>query len=104
MIALVARRDGVALGGFPAAGQGHHVVHGQLVRLKQVAAVVAAAFVELLFPPGRAFEGAGFVPLLANPFGGFGIRVDFEVGFEGHDFYLPLTPPYKGGEAELTIE
>ena len=78
------RRDGVALGRFPAAGQRHHVIHGQLIRLKLVAAVVAAPFVELLFPPGRPFEGAGFVPLFTNPFGGFGVRVDVEVGFGGH--------------------
>ena len=53
-------------------------------RLKRVPAVMAASFAKLLFPPGRTFEGAGLVPLFANPFGGFGIRVDFKVGIGGH--------------------
>ena len=49
---------------------------------------MAAPFVQLLFPPGRLFEGTGFVPLFANPFGGFGVRVDFKVGFGGHFWEL----------------
>lgn len=97
-------RDGVALGGFSASRQWHHVVHGQLVRLKLVAAVVAAPFVQLLFPPGCSFERAGFVPLLANAFGGFRIRVDFKVGFEGHEFHLPLPLLTKEESQNSTIK
>ena len=49
-----------------------------------MAAVVAGAFVELVFPPGRAFEFSGFFPFFANAFSGFGVGVDFKVGFGGH--------------------
>ncbi len=64
---------------------------------------MAAPFLELLFPPGRSFEGPGLVPLLANPLGGFGIGIDFEVGFGGHEFYLPLpllTLRLRSGQAK----
>ena len=47
-------------------------------------AVVAGAFVELVFPPWGAFEFSGFVAFFANAFGSIGIRIDFEVGFGRH--------------------
>ena len=52
--------------------------------LELLAAVVAVAFVELVFPPGRAFKLPGFVTLLANAFCGFGVGADFEVWFARH--------------------
>lgn len=81
------------------------MVHGKLVWRELLAAVVADAFVELVFPPGRAFEFSGFVPFFANVFGGFGVRLDFKVGFGGHGFYLPLAPAFaeaaSRGQASL---
>ena len=61
------------------------MVHGELVWWELLAAVVAGAFVELVFPPGCAFEYAGFVAFFANAFGGIGVGADFEVGFGGHN-------------------
>ena len=63
-----------------------------------MAAVVAAAFPELLFPPGRSFEGAGLIPLFAKTFGCLRVRVDFEVRIRGHEgFSPPLAPSEIGG-------
>ena len=60
------------------------MVHGEFICLELLAAVVAGAFVELVFPPWRAFEFSGFVALFADSFRGFGIGVDFEIGFSRH--------------------
>ena len=51
---------------------------------------------ELVFPPGGAFEYAGFVAFFANVFGGIGVWIDFEVGFGGHYFKRILEFIYAG--------
>jgi len=61
------------------------VVHGELVWWEMLAAVMAGAFVELVFPPGGAFEFSGFVAFFADSFRcvGIGVGVVFEVWFAG---------------------
>ena len=61
------------------------MVHGELVWGELLGAVVAGAFVELVFPPGRAFKLPGFVAFFANAFGGVGVWIDFEIRFGGHN-------------------
>ena len=50
---------------------------------------MADAFVELVFPPGGAFQFAGFVPFFLNAFGVIRVGVDVVEGFGGQEFYLP---------------
>lgn len=80
------------------------MVHRQVVGRKRLAAVVAAAFLELLFPPGRSFEDSGLVPLFAKTCGCFRVQVDFEVRVRGHEgFSPPLAPPEKGGTRNFRV-
>ena len=60
------------------------MVHGEFVCFELLAAVVAGAFVELVFPPGCAFQLPGFVAFFANAFAGIGVGIDFEIGFGGY--------------------
>ena len=79
------------------------MVHGELVGGELLVAVVAGALVELIFPPGCAFEFAGFFAFFANTFGVVGVGADFEVLFARQIFYLPLAPPYQGGESNRNL-
>ncbi len=74
------------------------MIHGELVWLKLLTAVVADAFVELVFPPGRFFKFAGFVALFANALGGFGVRADFVIRFASHKFFKRKFPLSLEGE------
>lgn len=60
------------------------MVHGELVGGELVFAVVAGAFVELVFPPWGAFEFSGFIAFFAYAFGIVGVGADFEVLFARH--------------------
>ena len=53
IVAFLAAGRHIALGAFAAAGNGHNVIHGQILGRKRPAAVMANPFCQSAFPPLR---------------------------------------------------
>ena len=58
-IALLARRDDISLGALPPAAEGHHMIHGQILPVHLLTAIMALPGAGFPHPPDRLSQVAG---------------------------------------------
>jgi len=64
-IALLARRDDIPLAALPAAAEGHHMIHGEILPVHLFTTIMALPGAGFPHPPGRLSQVAGLFLLFS---------------------------------------